>query len=427
MLGFRVVTLGSLRGDLVAGALVFIHGTGVRDVSGSMAQIRDGASRILGWTADQVFAIEWGKAVGPQDLDIGPSLPRGDPTKGLGDDVSEDEATSALWELLLADPVAELRVLAEGPLAADTVLDPTVEPADEVIRGRVTQLTVPPELLARTGLSRVELEAARAALAAGSSLNRAAARVADADDPELITAIAHALVAEMLRNRIDTPAGRLTPPRAAYDAAARDELVESVEAGLSPVSTKGLGKGIARRVVAPLATKVAVRKRESFMEPLGDFIRDVAFYVGHGTLVRDYLAAEIRKYADRDPVVVLAHSLGGIAAVDLLADPVVMHGGAPLKVDLLVTVGSQAPLLYLMDALYSLGPRPPLIENKPFLPWLNIYNRQDLLSFCAQRVFVNSKGIIDEPISARVPFPMSHSAYWVQDRVYQLVKDHLPA
>jgi hypothetical protein len=126
-------------------------------------------------------------------------------------------------------------------------------------------------------------------------------------------------------------------------------------------------------------------------------------------------------------VVVLAHSLGGIAAVDLLADPVVMHGGAPLKVDLLVTVGSQAPFMYLMDAMHSLGPRTPLIENQPFLPWLNIYNRQDLLSFCAERVFVNSPGIIDEPVSAGVPFPMSHSAYWVQDRVYQLIKDHLPS
>jgi hypothetical protein len=411
----------------VAGTLVFIHGTGVRDVSGSMAQIRDGASRILGWTAGQVFAIEWGKAVGPQDLDIGLSLPLEDATKGLGDDVSEDEATSALWELLLADPIAELRVLAEGPLAVSAVFDPTAEPADEAIRGRVAELTVPPELLARTGLSRDELDVARAALAAEPNLVRAAASVGDAGDRQLATAIAHALVAAMLRNRDDPAKGRLVPPRAAYDAATRDDLVESVEASLSPVSTKGLAGDLVKKVIAPLATRVAVRKREAFMGPLGDFIRDVAFYIEHGALVRDYLAGEIRKYADSDPVIVLAHSLGGIAAVDLLADPAVMRGGAPLKVDLLVTVGSQAPLLYLMDALYSLGPRPPLIENKPFLPWLNIYNRQDLLSFCAERVFVNSPEIIDEPISAGVPFPMSHSAYWAQDRVYQLVRDHLPA
>jgi hypothetical protein len=41
-------------------------------------------------------------------------------------------------------------------------------------------------------------------------------------------------------------------------------------------------------------------------------------------------------------------------------------------------------------------------------------------------VFVNSPGIVDEPIAAGVPFPMAHSAYWTQDRVYELVKEHLP-
>jgi hypothetical protein len=229
-----------LEGNLVAGTLVFIHGTGVRDVSGSMARIREGASRIIGWGADQVFAIEWGKAVGPQDLDIGLSLPPEDATRGLGDDVSEDEATSALWELLLADPIAELRVLAEGPLSISTAFDPASEPADVAIRRRVAQLTLPPELLAQTGLSLDELDVARAALAADPNLARAAAKVGDADDGQLTTATAHALVAAMLRKRIDSAEGRLSPPRAAYDAATRNELVDSVAVSLSSLSTRGL-------------------------------------------------------------------------------------------------------------------------------------------------------------------------------------------
>jgi hypothetical protein len=147
---------------------------------------------------------------------------------------------------------------------------------------------------------------------------------------------------------------------------------------------------------------VAVSKRSAFLDPLSDFIRDVAFYIKRGAAVRDFIADEVRSVETDSPVVILGHSLGGIAAVDLLSDPALMQGDVPLRVDLLVTVGSQSPFLYLLDSLNSLSPRTP--SQQPFVPWLNIYNRQDLLSFCASRVFVNSPGIVDEPVSAGVPF-----------------------
>ena len=74
--------------------------------------------------------------------------------------------------------------------------------------------------------------------------------------------------------------------------------------------------------------------------------------------------------------------------VDLLSS-----GSAP-AVDGLVTVGSQAPLFYAIDALEHLRPG---AGPEPFTPWLNIYNEADLLSFCAERVFPGTAASVTLP------------------------------
>jgi hypothetical protein len=223
----------------------------------------------------------------------------------------------------------------------------------------------------------------------------------------------------MLRRRLaDDP-----PPAAAVDAAARDAVVAELMHAIAPDPTRGLLKGLTTKVLGPIATRVAVNHRAAFMGPMSDFIRDVAFYIDKGAPVRDFIADAIRAQHRKRPIVVLGHSLGGIACVDLLSDPAVMAGDEPLQVDLLVTVGSQSPFLYLLDSLHSLSPRTP-DQPRPFVPWLNVYNRDDLLSFCAERVWVNT-AVEDEPVAAGVPFPGSHSAYWTQDRLYELIRKRL--
>ena len=80
-----------------------------------------------------------------------------------------------------------------------------------------------------------------------------------------------------------------------------------------------------------------------------------------------------------------ALSLGGIALVDLLAS----WPEAP--VEACVTVGSQAPLLYTFDAIPSM----PYDEaNPPYLPvpWLNVYDSRDFLSFVAEPLFRRRTG-----------------------------------
>ena len=69
------------------------------------------------------------------------------------------------------------------------------------------------------------------------------------------------------------------------------------------------------------------------------------------------------------PVIAVGHSLGGIILVDVLS------ASNPPPVALLVTVGSQSPILFAYDALGRPrgGPAPRLpysAANPPFTPWL---------------------------------------------------------
>ena len=81
-------------------------------------------------------------------------------------------------------------------------------------------------------------------------------------------------------------------------------------------------------------------KRAAFMGPFSDFTRDVLWYLAHGEFIRGEIAPAARAAVGNEPLVVLGHSLGGIAAVDLLSDPQTMNGDWRLSIDLLVTVGS---------------------------------------------------------------------------------------
>jgi hypothetical protein len=93
-------------------------------------------------------------------------------------------------------------------------------------------------------------------------------------------------------------------------------------------------------------------------------------------------------------------------------------------VDLLITIGSQSPMLFAFDALGTLRPGQP---ERPFTPWLNIYSPQDFVSFIAGKIFGGAPGITDVPIELELPFPESHSGYWRDDRVFHAIRDAWPA
>jgi len=156
---------------------------------------------------------------------------------------------------------------------------------------------------------------------------------------------------------------------------------------------------------------------------------DVLSYLRRPDEIIGYVSAELdaaRAEAGPRPVVALGLSLGGIILVDTLAKrmaiaPGAGAGGTAPPSDLLVTVGSQSPFLLACDALGELrrhGPRP----LRPFVPWLNVWNPDDFLSFPAGPIFgdaVRPRVALRDVIgSDGATFPSVHSHYWQDETTY---------
>lgn len=413
------------------GSLVFVHGTGVREgLQQTLDRVRRGASR-LGLPSQSVSAPPWGQEIGPTDLNVTPVLPEPAASTRTAAEYEAPESSEsgvATWGLLVDDPLLELRILAALAEATDTMIDGQPaevravidgQPTEVEVQQRLDEAEVPQAALQTAGVTDEELRSALTFVRDSEALIGAAQAAGDASDQELLEAVSRSVVACILHGQRTTAPPRLSP--IAVSGNQRTRLVTVVCDVLCGAPTKGLFTRTLWKTIGPLALRLGTAKarenRTKLMDPFSDFIRDVAFYLRRGEAVRKYLATAISALPSNGPVVVVGHSLGGIAMVDL------MSGDNAPHVDLLVTVGSQAPYLYLLDSLESLRPGE---DGKPFTPWLNIYSRADLLSFRAAPAFEGGDGIFDEEVDSGVPFPESHSAYWAQDETYTLIGEHWP-
>jgi hypothetical protein len=406
----------------MAGTLFFVHGTGVRQqgFERTWEAVQEGARRNR-VPATAFVGASWGTEGGvPLDRIID-ALPVEVATReaiGAGPPPTKEERIAAEWALLLDDPLFELRLAAASGQGDSSGITVGVARADQDAVDRLADLAQTPPDLTGTGLLAEEVTRAAEGVAGSIELREAALAAPSPVDPDLVQAIARAVVATILAaHRLD-PAG--TEPPIALNGVVRDKLVDRVAATLVPVETRGnVADWFKKRFVEFASRKVTaavVDRRAGLMTSSLPGIGDILFYQRRGERIRE-LVAERLTGLER-PVVAVGHSLGGIVLMDLLtADQ------AP-PVDLLVTAGSQSPLFFAIDALGSLrlGQDVP----PPFTPWLNIYNRQDLLSFCATRVFRGQDGIQDEEVDPGVPFPASHSAYWHDDKVYEVIHDNWP-
>ncbi|MFD9193584.1 hypothetical protein ACFWCA_35950 [Streptomyces phaeochromogenes] len=372
----------------------------------------------------EVVPCYWGDKHGATLSAGGASIPRLWGTRGPGDDAPQEQAT-AEWGLLFADPLCELRVVAgtEHGDEADAWSMPGVEAAGERVTARLAALRSDGLTAAEadTGTSVGELAALLDATGllptypgalegvADSAEFAAAAEAADDDTAAATVAVlsARAILAHALAEAGED---------ALCTGEERDRMAELLSGLLGGGARAGL---LVTAALAALAVKVSAQAgmgllrtplTKSSTPALGDILR----YQAKGEPLRTFLAEHICTAPPDGSTVVIGHSLGGVALVDLLALRQLPQVG------LLVTVGSQAAFLHELGALTGL---PPLADTLPpaFPRWLNVYDRYDLLAYRAGPVFPKEERISDYEVNSRQPFPLSHSAYWRMPNLYDRI------
>jgi hypothetical protein len=388
-------------------SLIFVHGTGVRkaafEVALRIVEARfSDALRVANRGPVDVVPCLWGDSLGAHLRAGGASIPDYDRTGRAAD--GGDADLVLLWQMLAYDPLYELRGLALRP--RKPVIDASA------FLQRVRNLPTPP------------MAAAIAAADVGSIFANARDSIANASDfqtamitalneGELRAPVARAIVAECLT--VLTANARVTPLR--LDPSIRDDLVAAISGALGE-AVLGIAGWTANKLFGLAQRLGAVdlsHRRGSVTDAAAFPLGDILLYQANGQPIRDFIRAAIVKA--KPPVTIVAHSLGGIACIDLFAaaDPPPAH--------LLVTVGSQAPLLYEMNALYSLRYGEMLPTRFP--RWLNIYDRRDVLSYVGAALFKTPDGlsprVVDCEVDNRLPFPDSHSGYWANPQTWTTI------
>ena len=227
--------------------------------------------------------------------------------------------------------------------------------------------------------------------------------------------------------------------RRARNITARPEARQALQALLALfLDQQAMQKGLPLALTYPFwatVTMLVSHLRSNIMQVATSYVGDVMTYLARAAALRQFVhntVIEACRQRPDEPLVIIAHSLGGVIAYDYAADPA--FADRP-PINLLVTIGSQVALF----AEYGLvqgavtpveaGPRAHRpIYKEPHLcdRWLNFYDPADFLSFPIGRMFPGAaEG--DQICSAGKPFPTSHSAYWENNQLYEVIAAAYPA
>jgi hypothetical protein len=340
----------------------------------------------------------WGEQHGARMNAGGKSLPVYDAVKAVGEfNLTEGEENVAIWELLYTDPFCELKAFSLTKEKKSVEINFFEKSLDERLDEEFQNKEFPEKFqgkLAVLGVTEIFWEAYK------DIINSSTFKTIIKENPNSINndrgIVARAIVA-LIMKKCDV--FNLALP-IQYDDIVRDQLVANLTDELG-----GTAKGLLGSVLKPFAglaqtvtTTYGVRKRKIISDKVYKIPGDILVYMAHGKQIRQFIQRCIDEATP--PVVLLAHSLGGIASFDLL---ILEH--IP-QVKLLITIGSQVPFLYEIDTLQSLryGKMLPL----DFPEWLNLYNQRDFLSYVGSSLFDNR--VKDIEIRNRQPFPQSHDA-----------------
>ncbi|MEI1375118.1 hypothetical protein PQG02_20920 [Nostoc sp. UHCC 0926] len=388
--------------------VIFVHGTGIREREyNDTFEIIE--QKIHAQRPDiQVAPCLWG-VLGAKFNDNRASVPLEDATLALSQ--GKEDADIVLWGQLYRDPLYELRLLSLKPIKSGNAFGK--KPRD-ILQSRVASLTPTSQLEAKlqeAGIAEIFKQAPEAVIRS-EPYKRALLTVSESDLSEYYAPIARAIVAQAM---FISEQQEKFPP-ILTDAQLRDKVVELLTLALTEAEL-GLGDSVIKAIVGlalPIGTNYVRGNRLELTDKISPMPGDILLYQTRGEKIREFIKQQIEQA--EPPVVLLAHSLGGIACVDLLVQQQLS------QVELLVTVGSQAPFLYEINALYSLEYGQLLPEHFP--QWLNIYDLRDFLSYVGNRIF--SDRVQDVRVDSRQPFPRSHGAYWTNAKTWEAIIPRLP-
>jgi hypothetical protein len=411
---------------------IFVHGTGVRQPAYRIALKKIRKHLKKEDKSFPVYECYWGDKFGSKLNEGGKSIPTFDTNRSVGGSLSEEDYKMGLWNLLYQDPFFELEILSLRE-SENNYPPPNQQLPGQGLDKSIRNFTPSPALLeqlAQAGIKEEIFQQAKKKIIEDDNYRNAINQAQLSTMGDYRWAIAKALVAQsaiLVSETYGVQALCLTGD-------SRDQIVTETVSAIGG-SERGVGDWVKNLLqeklpklldsavvtttngILQIPTGWALRKRGSLSESIAATAGDVIMYQSRGQAIRDFIREKIKRIQGH-PVILIAHSLGGIAAVDLLLEP------DPPKVDLLVTIGSQAPLLYEWNALtkmeYQTGARLP----DTFPKWLNIYDERDFLSYIGSGIFPDQ--VEDIKVSNGQPFLTSHGAYWNNPKVWSAIFERIP-
>ncbi len=213
--------------------------------------------------------------------------------------------------------------------------------------------------------------------------------------------------------------------------------VEPAEAA----TTLGLGDWLKRAgrqmlgIGIDLADGPAARLVRGFTPHVARFIGDVFIYLRDGDrrrrirqIVIDDLVRAARSARERrEPLVLVGHSMGAIILYDILGDPTAILEinaavGAPLQVDLLLTVGTQIGLFEELGLFEGERLGGPAGAPSCTRLWWHVFNQMDVLSFGVEGVVA---GASQFSIDTQANIVDAHTAYFISPVFYHRLRKRM--